>query len=119
MKRAITNKMSTLKQKKAVARLLENRGNVSKSMKEAGYSDAMAKNPQVFTRSVGFQEEAASFLKDIIKERNRLIAEMTTRQLTKVQYKDMTDCMDKLTKNIQLLSGGKTANDAITIGWEQ
>ena len=33
---------------------LENHGNVSKSMREAGYSDAMAKNPQALKESSGW-----------------------------------------------------------------
>jgi hypothetical protein len=45
------NRKPTIKQQKAVANLLENGGNVSKAMKDAGYSAAMAKNPQKLTES--------------------------------------------------------------------
>ncbi len=48
--------MATEKQKKALAKVLENGGNVSKAMKESGYSDAMAKNPQKLTQSQAFQQ---------------------------------------------------------------
>lgn len=47
--------MATEKQKRAIAKVLENGGNVSKAMKESGYSDAMAKNPQKLTQSQAFQ----------------------------------------------------------------
>lgn len=47
--------MATEKQKKAIAKVLENGGNVSKAMKDAGYSAAMAKNPQKLTQSQAFQ----------------------------------------------------------------
>ena len=48
--------MATEKQKKAFVNSLENNGNISKSMKEAGYSDNYAKNPQDLTKSKGWQE---------------------------------------------------------------
>jgi len=48
--------MATEKQKKAFSKVLENGGNVSKAMKESGYSAAMAKNPQKLTQSLAFQK---------------------------------------------------------------
>ena len=47
--------MATERQRKALAKVLENGGNVSKAMKESGYSDAMAKNPHKLTQSLAFQ----------------------------------------------------------------
>jgi hypothetical protein len=46
----------TIKQQKAVAYMLENGGNVGKAMRDAGYSAAMAKNPQKLTESEYVQE---------------------------------------------------------------
>ena len=48
--------MATLKQKKALAKIIENRGNVSKAMREVGYRPATAVNPKNLTDSDGFQE---------------------------------------------------------------
>ncbi len=48
--------MATLKQKKAHKLSVENHGNVSKSMKEAGYTEASAKNPKNLTESKGWAE---------------------------------------------------------------
>lgn len=48
--------MATIRQQLAVEKMLENQGNVSKAMREAGYSEAMAKNPQTLTKSEGFRE---------------------------------------------------------------
>ena len=50
--------MATRKQKKAVTKMVENGGNVSKAMKEAGYSKATAKNPKKLTDSQGFKKIA-------------------------------------------------------------
>ncbi len=107
--------MATLKQKKVVAKILENNGNISKSMREVGYSPAFAKNPKLLTESDGYKEEAASFLYQMEKERDRLIRAMAGKDLEKVQYKDMTGAVDKLTKNIQLLSGGDTERNTTSI----
>jgi hypothetical protein len=48
--------MATEKQKMAVDRIVENRGNISKSMREAGYDDTTAKNPKNLTESKGYKE---------------------------------------------------------------
>ena len=48
--------MATLKQKKAVGKLVENGGNISRSMRQAGYRPATAKNPKKLTESKGFKE---------------------------------------------------------------
>ena len=43
--------MATIRQKKALAKIVENGGNVSKAMVEAGYSPMTAKTPQKLTES--------------------------------------------------------------------
>ena len=48
--------MPTIKQKKAVNKIVENRGNISKSMREVGYSPKTAKNPKHLTESKGYKE---------------------------------------------------------------
>lgn len=56
--------MATKKQKKAVDNLVENGGNVSKAMKDAGYSEATAKTPQKLTKSDGYKELMDAYLPD-------------------------------------------------------
>lgn len=53
--------MATIRQKKAVDNLVENRGNVSLAMKDAGYDLTTAKNPKNLTESKGFQELMAEY----------------------------------------------------------
>lgn len=48
--------MATAKQKEAFDRTIENHGNVSKSMREVGYSEAHSTNPQELTKSKGWKE---------------------------------------------------------------
>ena len=48
--------MATIKQKTAFNKIVENRGNISKTMREVGYSKKTAKNPKNLTQSIGWQE---------------------------------------------------------------
>lgn len=48
--------MSTLKQKAAALKMVENGGNASRAMIDAGYSPATAKNPSKLTESEGFAD---------------------------------------------------------------
>lgn len=48
--------MATVKQKKALEHLVENGGNVSKAMRDAGYTEATAKTPSKLLDSRGFIE---------------------------------------------------------------
>lgn len=61
--------MATIKQKKAIEKIVENNGNVSKSMREVGYSKETAKNPKSLTESKGFKELIKKYLpnKDLLK----------------------------------------------------
>ena len=56
--------MATERQKRAVDNIIENHGNVSKSMRDAGYTDASAKNPSNLTDSAGFAELMEAYLPD-------------------------------------------------------
>lgn len=59
----------TLKQRMVVQRIVENKGNISKSMREVGYSPATAKNPSSLIESDGFQTllEEDMPLKELLK----------------------------------------------------
>ena len=47
--------MSTIKQKLAIQKIVENGGNVTRAMREAGYSEASVNNPSSLTKSEGFK----------------------------------------------------------------
>jgi len=55
---------ATIKQKRAAKFTVENGGNVSKAMKQAGYSDAMAHNPQKLTESKAWPQLMEEFLSE-------------------------------------------------------
>ena len=48
--------MPTFKQKLALEKIIENRGNIGKAMLDVGYNETTAKNPKNLTESKGFQE---------------------------------------------------------------
>lgn len=78
-----------------------------------GYAPSVATAPTVVTNTKSYKRVIEPVVSMWIKERDRLTREMMSRDLTKLQYRDAMDALDKLTKNIQLLSGGSTENIAI------
>jgi hypothetical protein len=85
--------MATIRQKKAFDKTLENGGNVSKAMKESGYTDAMAKNPHKLTNSDGWKELMNEYLPDdlLAKKHQQFITEgnldSTTLKAVDMGYK--------------------------------
>lgn len=73
-----------------------------------GYSPASARSgkPQ---ETKSYQETISPFVNKMIAERDKVIERMAKTR-GKAKYRDLTDSLDKLTKNIQLLTGGKTEN---------
>ncbi len=101
----------SMKQKKAVGKIVENCGNVSKSMKQAGYSDASAKNPKSLTDSKGFEQlmdEAGltdDFLNECLEEDIRMKQQKREPEL-KLAYKlrgRLKDKVDITTKGKALI----------------
>ena len=71
---------ATRKQKQAFVKSLENCGNISKSMREVGYSPNTAKNPKILTESKGWKELMDEFIPD------SLLAERHQELLNKREY---------------------------------
>jgi hypothetical protein len=56
--------MATEKQQRALENLVENGGNVSRAMRDAGYSENTAKTPSKLTTSKGYQDLLDAYLPD-------------------------------------------------------
>lgn len=80
--------MATMKQRRAVSKLVETSGNVSKAMREAGYSEATVNNPSVLTKSNGYKALLAeyglteelvvrSLVEDIRNKQGKRVTELT------------------------------------------
>jgi len=70
-----TKRKPTLKQKKAVDNLVGNGGNVTKAMRDAGYSEATINTPQKLTESAGFKALLDEILpdKDVVEKHKELL----------------------------------------------
>lgn len=56
--------MATIKQQKAIENVVENHGNVSRAMLDAGYDATTAKNPKNLTESKAWTELMEEYLPD-------------------------------------------------------
>lgn len=54
----------TTRQKKAISKVVENGGNISKAMRDSGYSSSTAKNPKKLTESKSWQDLVSQHLDD-------------------------------------------------------
>jgi len=79
----------TQKQKVAASKIVENGGNISKAMIEAGYSPATAKTPQKLTKSKGWKALVEKYLPDdklLIKHEEALEAMKVITSHTEPDY---------------------------------
>ena len=68
--------MATYRQKLVASKIVENRGNISKTMREVGYSSKTAKNPRNLTNSKGWRKLLTEYLPDeIIVRKHRELLE--------------------------------------------
>lgn len=77
---------------------------------EVGYAKSSSERPSQITATKSYREVVDPIVKDMLKERKRVMMAMRRKRLKQVDYDKLSKVLDELTKNIQLLSGGKTAN---------
>ncbi len=90
---------------------------MGKIIKKHGYSDVVSKSPTKVTKTKTYKEETKPIVDVMIAERDAALEEAKKKR-GKANYRDLVDASAKLTKDIQLLSGGKTANEELKITWE-
>lgn len=83
-----------------------------KIARKHGYSQHVADSPKKITKTKAYQEVLAPLVVRLEKERDAVI-ERLEKTRSKAKYRDLIDGLDKLTKNLQLLTGGATQNIAI------
>ena len=112
------NKTRTIKQTKLIKLVLENVGKkgdtktLGEMMLEAGYSEAMAKGQNGIALVLKNTPELKELLDKLMKHRDRVIIQME-RKLYKANYRDAVEGFDKITKNIELMSGRATERNAV------
>lgn len=112
--------MASERAKNAARKVLEKTGLgeavvMGEVLREVGYKEGTAVNPQQVTGTKSYQAEIAPFVEKLQKERDRIVLEMSIKDLDKVQYQHLVSATDTLTKNIQLLSGKETERAGVTI----
>lgn len=113
--------MATPKQEKLITLLLDNLGKggetktLKEIMREAGYSEAMAKNPYQAIQGEAVQEGLANVVKDLNDLRQKALNELKARNLEKERFPDVVKAIDIYTKNAQLLSGQETERQGLSI----
>lgn len=97
--------MSDIRYKKTINKVL-NGVNIERAQKESGYSPAYAHSHKI-QKTKRWKDGIKEVIDDLEQERESVISEMEKKR-KKANYRDLIDAMDKLTKNIQLLSGKET-----------
>ena len=73
------------------------------------YSLSTSKSPQRVTQTKSYQSVMKPIIEQLEEERQRAIT-MLRKKISKAQYHHLVEALDKMTKNIQLLSGKETEN---------
>jgi len=113
--------LGTPRQEKFIKLLLENLGtprntkSLGELALEAGYSEAMAKNPQMILESEHVKKATSDWAKMLDDKRRMAITYITEKKLEKSKAKDLAEIVDKLNKNYQLATGGETEREVVEI----
>jgi hypothetical protein len=111
--------MPTNKQKKLIKLIRENLGNPNNTKTygelclEAGYTKATSKNAYLIFQSDAVKEGTEDFINSLDDKRKMAITHITESKLEKAPAREVAYTIDILTKNHQLLTGGKTENTGI------
>lgn len=81
---------------------------------EKGYSAHTADTPKNITETKSYQKAIAPLVHRLVEERDAVIERLKETR-NKAKYRDLIDGLDKITKNIQILTGGSTANVIIGV----
>lgn len=112
--------MASERAKNAARLVLERTGKgkrvvMGEILREVGYGEGTIVNPQQVTETDSFKSVINPFVAKMEKERDRVIQAMAGKELDVVQYSHLTNAIDSMTKNIQLLSGGETERTGVTV----
>lgn len=80
-----------------------------------GYSKTTATVPSQVTNTKSYQSVINPFLKKLEKERDRILMEISIKDLDKERHSDLVRSLDTITKNVQLLSGKETERAGVNI----
>ncbi len=85
-------------------------------IKKRGYADSISKSPTKVTETDSYkeviEENKNPVIEQLEEERQAILLRMKKTR-NKAKYRDLTYSLDVVTKNHQLLTGGKTENNGI------
>lgn len=87
--------------------------NVTKIAERKGYSPRSARSGAI-QKTKSYQAELKPLVERLEEERDAIVKALKSKR-GKAKYRDLIDGLDKITKNLQLLTGGSTANIAIGV----
>ena len=90
--------------------------NISEIAPKHGYAKSTAISGEV-QKTKSYQEEIEPVIEMLMVERKRAITLMH-KKISKAKYRDLVESIDKLTKNIQLLTGGRTISADMHFTWD-
>jgi len=90
---------------------------LGKIQKRHGYSDSSVQAGKAI-KTKTFKRAIKPLTDGLHREIQKIKKEMAGRDITEEKYRDLADVLDKLIKNYQLLSGGKTSNESLEIKWQ-
>jgi hypothetical protein len=94
---------------------------LARVLRDAGYTPSSAAQAGRIIQKPSFQRELAKYQKELVprmeKERARALMALSNKDLDVESLRDLNVTIDTLTRNIQLLSGGATENQAIIVKW--
>ncbi len=102
----------SIRAKRALVNLVANGGNKAKAIRDAGFADITAKTPEKVFGSVALKPEVDKVVAKLESLRERALQRMA-KMSGKASYRDAVYGVDILTKNHQLLTGGKTENNGL------
>lgn len=91
------------------------RPNLGDIIEKNGYAKTTSTVPSQVTNTKSYQEVIYPVVVQLEKERQRIINTITKKNIDEERYRDLVEAIDKLTKNIQLLSGKETERQGVTI----
>jgi hypothetical protein len=87
-------------------------------LKKNGYAQNTADSPKQVTNTKSYREVINPIVEAMQKERDAIMARLP-KVRSKAKYRDLIDGADKMTKNIQLLTGGETERKGISINFDK
>lgn len=84
-------------------------------LRNRGYSESVSLQPTLVTRTKSYRSVMQPYITRLTAERNRLLRELESRDLSTEDYRIVSEAFDRLNKNLLLAEGKATENIATTI----